>query len=108
MSDLITKALLCGLGLASLTKDAIQRTAQDLVDKSTISEQEGRKLVKDLNRRATHARKALDARIEEAVHKALKNLDLTGTSGRPKSTKTSGKRSGKGRTRRRSRKVGGR
>ena len=108
MSDLITKALLCGLGLASLTKDAIQKTARDLVDKSTITEQEGRKLVKDLHRRSTQARKALDSRIEEAVHKALKTLDLTGTSGRPKAAKTSGKRSGKGRRRRRSRKVGGR
>ncbi|HWE03184.1 MAG TPA: hypothetical protein VG326_12310 [Tepidisphaeraceae bacterium] len=76
MSDLISKALLCGLGLASLTKDAIQKTAEDIVGQSKLSEEEGRKLVKDLHRRATQAQKALEKKIDTAVHKALTNLNL--------------------------------
>ena len=57
MSDLISRALLSGLGLASLTKDAIKKTAEDLVDSSKLSEEEGRKLVEDLQRRSTQAQK---------------------------------------------------
>ena len=63
MSDLISRALLSGLGLASLTKDAIKKTAEDLVDQSKLSEEEGRKLVEDLQRRSTQAQKALEKKI---------------------------------------------
>jgi len=76
MSDVISKALLCGLGLASLTKDAIQKTAEDLVKQSKISEEEGRRLVTDLQRRSKQAQKALEKEVDAAVHKVLQNLDL--------------------------------
>ena len=76
MSDVISRALLCGLGLASLTKDAIQKTAKDLVDQSKISEAEGRRLVKDLQRRSKQAQKALEKHADAAVHSVFRNLDL--------------------------------
>ena len=76
MSDLISKALLVGLGLASLTKDVIQKAVKDLVDQSKISEAEGKRLVKDLQRRSTGARKALEKQADAAVHKTLTTLDL--------------------------------
>jgi polyhydroxyalkanoate synthesis regulator phasin len=76
MSDLINKALLCGLGLASLTKDAIQKTAEDFVSQSKLSEEEGKKLVADWHRRATEAQSALEKKIDSAVHKALTKLNL--------------------------------
>jgi polyhydroxyalkanoate synthesis regulator phasin len=76
MSDLISKALLSGLGLASLTKDAIQKTAEDLVKKSNLSEEEGRRLVKELHRRSTKAQKDMEKTVETAVNKLLKNLNL--------------------------------
>jgi polyhydroxyalkanoate synthesis regulator phasin len=76
LSDVMGKALLCGLGLASLTKDAIQKTAEDLVKQSKISEEEGRKLVKDLQGRSKRAQKALEKEVDSAVHKLFQNLDL--------------------------------
>ncbi|MGA3068056.1 MAG: hypothetical protein ABSF29_14520 [Tepidisphaeraceae bacterium] len=76
MSDPITRALLCGLGLASLTKDAIKKTAEELADHSKLSEEEGRKLVKDLQRRSGEAQKALEETVETAVKKVLKSLNL--------------------------------
>ena len=78
MSDLISRALLCGLGLASLTKDAIQKTVEDLVDQSKISEAEGRRLVRDLRRRSARAQKDLEKHVDTAVHKVLTNLDVAG------------------------------
>ena len=91
MSDLISKALLSGLGLASLTKDAIQKTAEELVKKSNLSEEEGRKLVKDLHRRSAKAQKDLEKTIETAVNKLLKNLNLAIVHDHPKGAKSAGK-----------------
>jgi len=99
MSDLISRALLCGLGLASLTKEAIQKTAKDLIDQSELSEEEGRKLVKDLHRRATEAQNAIDQKIESAVHKALKTLDLPAVRGAAKRAKAAVKSARKNQTR---------
>src|SRR5437763_676122 len=76
MSDLLNRALLVGLGLASLTKDAIQKTAEDLVNRSKISEEEGRKLVKDLQRRSARAQKALEKQVDSAVHMVFENVNV--------------------------------
>jgi len=91
MSDLISKALLSGLGLASLTKDAIQKTAEDLVKKSNLSEEEGRRLVKELHRRSTKAQKDMEKTVETAVNKLLKNLNLAIVHNQAKSAKGTGK-----------------
>ncbi len=97
MSDIISRALLCGLGLANLTKDAIQKTAEELVDQSKLTEEEGRRLIKDLQRRSVQAEKALEKKVETAVHKVLKNLNLQVIHDRPKAAgkKKAGKKSGK-------------
>ena len=96
MGDLISRALLCGLGLASLTKDAIQKTVEDLVDQSKISEEEGRRLLKDLQRRSKQAQKALEKNVDAAVHQIFTNLDLPALiKDRLKGAKTAGKKAGK-------------
>jgi polyhydroxyalkanoate synthesis regulator phasin len=76
MREEISRALLCGLGLASLTKDAIRKTAEELVKKSKISEEEGRRLVMDLPRRSKEAQKALEKHVDGAVHKIFQHVDL--------------------------------
>ena len=96
MSDLISKALLSGLGLANMTREAIQQTAEDLVNRSQLSEEEGRRLVKDFQKRSVEAQKALEKRVDEAVHKALKKLNLAAPAGRGTSQK---KVAGKGKRR---------
>jgi polyhydroxyalkanoate synthesis regulator phasin len=77
MNDLISRAVLAGLGMAHMTKDVIQKTAEDLVNQSHLSEEEGRKLVKDWERRSAHAQKALEKKVETAVHKAFRSLNPT-------------------------------
>ncbi len=96
--NLISRALLCGLGLASLTKEAIQKTADDLVNQSKISEEEGRKLVKDLQKRSTDVQKALEKKVDDSVHKVFEHLNLPAMisdrlKGAPTSQKTAGKTS---------------
>jgi polyhydroxyalkanoate synthesis regulator phasin len=95
MSELISKALLSGLGLASLTKDAIQKTAEDFVKKSDLSEEEGRKLVKELHKRSAKARKELEKNVGQAVNNLLKHVNLELVRGHEKAAKTGTKRPAK-------------
>jgi len=88
MGDLISKAILSGLGLASLTKDAIKKTAEDLVSQSKLSEAEGRRLVRDFQRRTSKAHKAIETKVETAIHNALESLDPAALQARVKNLKT--------------------
>ena len=100
MNDGISKALLCGLGLASLTKDAIQKTVEDLVKRSKITEEEGKKLIKGLQQRSKQARGALEKQVDKAVHKVFEHLDLSAIindrlkGAKPKAAKKSRRRRG--------------
>lgn len=101
MSDLFNRALLVGLGLASLTKDAIEKTAEDLVNRSKISEAEGRKLIKDLKRRSARAQRALEKQVDSAVHMVFENVNVANViSDRLKGHKTTKKTATKHRRRR--------
>ena len=76
MTDLISKALLRGLGLANLTKNAIKKTVDDVAHKSSLSEDEGRRLFKDLQRRSSKAQKRMEKTVGTAVNRLLKDLHL--------------------------------
>jgi polyhydroxyalkanoate synthesis regulator phasin len=92
---LISKALLCGLGLASLSKDAIQKTAADFIEQSKISEEEGERLLKELHKKAAKVQKTLDRKVEKAVNQALHGLHIAVVkvpADAPKSAKKSSKR----------------
>ena len=88
MSDSIRNALISGLGLASLTKVAIQKTAQRVAKDSNLSEEEGRRLVKELRRRSTKAQRAMEKTVETAVNKLLKHLNLAIVRDRAKGAKS--------------------
>lgn len=76
MNETISKAVLAGLGFASMTRDAIRETAQHLVKQSRLSEEEGRRVVKEFQRRSAKAQKGLEKKVNAAVRKALRELDL--------------------------------
>jgi polyhydroxyalkanoate synthesis regulator phasin len=76
MDNLFSRALVSGLGLASLTKEALQKSVQDLVNQSKLSEEEGRRVIKDWHRRSAQAQKAMETRIHAQVGKVLKQFNL--------------------------------
>ena len=92
MNDKITKAILSGLGFASLTGDAIRETAQSLVKQSKLSEKEGRRLVKEFQQRSATVEKALAKKVDEAVRKALDACDVATSTPRAKSKNATAKR----------------
>jgi polyhydroxyalkanoate synthesis regulator phasin len=101
VTDLIGKALLRGLGLANLTRNAIKKTVDDVAARSSLSEDEGRKLVKDLKRRSTKAQKRMEKTVGMAVNTLLKELNLTVVRTPSKATKPAKSAGGATRARRR-------
>ena len=76
MSDLIKKTLLASVGLALKTWDEVEDLAKELVDKSKMTEKDGSKFVKDLQKRYEETQKKLEARVEKTVKDFLKKADV--------------------------------
>ncbi len=76
MFDLIKKAMLTGVGLASLTKDKIEELAKDLSEKIKLSEEDGKKLLDELLSKSEEAKSNLHASIENTVNDIVKKMHL--------------------------------
>ena len=76
MFDLIKKTMLTGVGLASLTKDKVEKLAKELAKKGKLSEKEGKKLVEDLSKKSEKAKKDLEAQIERVVKNTMEKMNL--------------------------------
>lgn len=76
MIDLIKKALLTGVGVASLTKDKIEDLAKELIDKGKMSEQEGEKLVQEMLSRAEESRETVKNQTETLVKNTVTKMQL--------------------------------
>lgn len=76
MIDVIKKAVLTGIGIASLTKDKIEDLAKDLIDKGKMSEQEGEKLVQEMLSRAEESRQTVKNQTEILVQNTIDKMHL--------------------------------
>jgi len=76
MPDLIRKTLLAGVGLALKTWDEVEDLAKELVDKGKMTEKDGNKFVKDLQKRYEETQKKLEARVEKTVQDFLKKANV--------------------------------
>jgi polyhydroxyalkanoate synthesis regulator phasin len=76
MIELIKKAVLTGVGIASLTKDKIEDLAKELVVKGKMSEQEGEKLVQEMLNRAEESRTTINNQTENLVRKTITKMQL--------------------------------
>lgn len=76
MIDLIKKAVLTGLGVASLTKEKIEEFGRELMDKGKLTEQEGAKFVAEMQKRADESREALKNQTDKLVEAALSRMQL--------------------------------
>ncbi len=76
MPDLIKKTLLAGVGLALKTWDEVEDLVKELVDKGKMSEKDGSKFLKDLQKRYEETQKKLEARVEKTVKEFLKKANV--------------------------------
>ena len=76
MADLIKKTMLAGIGLALRTWDEVETVAKELVEKGKMSEREGSRFLKDLQKKYEDTQKKLEARVEKSVKEFLKKADV--------------------------------
>jgi len=76
MIELIKKAVLTGIGVASLTKEKMEEISKEFVEKGKLSEEEGEKLVADMLKRAEDSRKSLEKQTEKIVDTTLGKMQL--------------------------------
>ena len=76
MLDLLKKTLLTGIGIAALTKEKVEEVAKKIAKEGKLTEEEGKKLVKDMLKESEETRKDMENKIEELVKKGLEKLDI--------------------------------
>ena len=76
MPELLKKTFLTGIGLALKTWDEVEALGKEMIKASKMSEQEGKKLIKELQSRYEEAQEKLEARVEKAVKDFLKKADV--------------------------------
>lgn len=79
MFDLVKKSMLTGIGLALKTKDEVEDMVKELQKKGKMSESEGRKFLKDVQKRYDQTQDKLEKRAEDAVRDFLKKTKIVTT-----------------------------
>jgi polyhydroxyalkanoate synthesis regulator phasin len=74
MLELLKKGMYIGLGLAALTKDRLESVVKEVAKSAQLSEEEGRKLAKELEEESGKARESLKAMVDKMVESAVAKL----------------------------------
>lgn len=76
MIELIKKAVVTGMGAASLTKEKIDEFSRDLINVGKLSEQEGEKLVDEMRKKSEESKEALKQQIDGIVMATLHHMEV--------------------------------
>jgi len=76
MLDLTRKAILTGVGLGLVAKDKIDEVIQAIREENKLTEEESRKLAKELLNEAEEARENLEEKVKKTVRDVLGKLDI--------------------------------
>ncbi len=76
MFDLVKKSMLTGLGLALKAKDEVEELANEIIEKSKMTEKEGKQFLDDIQKKYEESQKKLESRVEQSVREILKKADV--------------------------------
>lgn len=76
MKDLIEKALLMGVGAASVTKDKVQALVDEFVKRGELTREEGQKLVEEASQRTTAEGANIKEKASETYQETLRTLGI--------------------------------
>ena len=76
MKDLIGRAVSLGLGLAVASKEQIEKTVEELVNKGEVGKAESRELADDLIRRGEASRRRLEEMARDRVQAILNEMNI--------------------------------
>ncbi|MBE0476921.1 MAG: polyhydroxyalkanoate synthesis regulator [Coriobacteriia bacterium] len=74
--DLMEQAFLFGLGVASYTREKVDKTVEDLVDRGRVSREEAREVVEKMRDRGTRERSAIRDAVREELRSLLMQADV--------------------------------
>ena len=76
MLDLTRKAILTSIGLGWIDKDKIDEAVQKIREENKLTEEESRKLAKELLDQSEEARKNIEEEVKGMVADTMKNLNI--------------------------------
>ena len=76
MKDFIRKSMLVGMGLATVTREKIEQTIDELIKKGEMSEKEGKEAIDELVEKSKEMKKDLTEKVENMVSDTLKKLNI--------------------------------
>lgn len=76
MLNFLEKTILFGLGAISSTKEKIEKTVKELVEKGKLTEIEGKKLVEEMSKKGEEEKEALIKIVQGEVEKAMENVPI--------------------------------
>lgn len=76
MFELIHKAILAGIGTATITKEKVEGLVDELVKRGEVASEERPRIVLDLLARAEDGERVLEEKVQKSVEKAVGRLGI--------------------------------
>ena len=76
MRESVRKLGLIGAGLWAMTEEKIDEMVKDLVDKGTISKEEGKKVIQDVLEESKKQKVDLERKISDKIQDAISKKDM--------------------------------
>jgi polyhydroxyalkanoate synthesis regulator phasin len=76
MRESVRKLGLIGIGLWAMTEEKIDEMVKDLVDKGTISKEEGKKVIQDVLEESKKQKVDLERKISDKIQDAISKKDM--------------------------------
>lgn len=76
MEDLFKKVLKTGFGIVANTAEKFQNTVNDLVDRGSLSEDEGKRIINDLIDNTEAKKEEFEEKIRDLIKEAMDKLQL--------------------------------
>jgi polyhydroxyalkanoate synthesis regulator phasin len=74
--EFMKKAMMIGVGLAMKTQAEIEELTKEFVDKTKMSEEEGRKFFDDMVKKYEDARKDMEKKIRDGIAEYMDKADI--------------------------------
>lgn len=74
--ELMKKVMMTGIGLALKTQSEVKALAKDMIKKTKMSEEEGRKFVADITKKYEKAQKDMEAKIRKGISDYMDGADI--------------------------------
>ena len=76
MLDIIKKSIYLGLGAATITKERVEKLADELIEKGQLSKEEKAKTVKDIMDKIEKEEKEIQKKVKKTVNEALETVGV--------------------------------